>query len=66
MIRRRRAEDSIGAELESASWDYSAERDVVWLLAPVSRYFRGFPWEGDKARVETAAPEEAEDTKPDE
>ncbi len=62
MPRSRRVEGSIGAELESACWDYSAERDVVWLLAPVSRYFRGFPWEGDKARAEAAAKEEAETT----
>ncbi len=66
MIRRRRPEDSIGAELESASWDYSAEKDVVWLLAPVSRYFRGFPWEGDRAKVEPSAQDEEETAEADE
>jgi hypothetical protein len=46
---------SIAAVLGQIRWDYSPADAGVGLLSPMSRYFRGFPWDGRGAGAAEAA-----------
>jgi hypothetical protein len=42
------AEESIATILEDTEWDYRPKDSGVGLLSPMSRFFRGFPWDGQR------------------
>ena len=53
--------DSLASLLGDTAWDYSPEDAGVGLLSPMSWYFRGFPWEGWRAKEDRAAASTEED-----
>ncbi|MCP4901144.1 MAG: hypothetical protein GY906_29595 [bacterium] len=48
--------DSIAMMLEETEWDYRPKDEGIGLLSPMSRYFRGFPWDGKETEEEPATP----------
>ena len=41
-------DSSIATILADTEWDYHPKDSGVGLLSPMSRYFRGFPWNGQQ------------------